>query len=74
MGYLVKRTVQSLVSYFTVPKGEDNVRIVFDGDGMKSSLNQALWSPTFCLPTMDSLLPTLEPGTWQANIDVGEMF
>jgi len=72
MGYLVKRTVQSLVSYFTVPKGEDNVLIVIDGT--KSGLNQALWSPTFCLPTMDSLLPTLEPGTWQANIDVGEMF
>jgi len=70
--YLSSGTAHSLVSYFTVPKGEDDVRVVFDGT--KSGLNNALWAPTFCLPTVDSILPMLEPGTWQADIDVGEMF
>lgn len=70
--YLSSGTVHSLVSYFTVPKGEDDVRVIFDGT--KSGLNNALWAPTFCLPTVDSILPMLEPGTWQADIDVGEMF
>ncbi len=70
--YLAKGKVVSLVSCFTVPKGEDDVRVVFDGT--KLGLNRALWSPTFCLPTIDSLTPMLEPGTWQADIDVSEMF
>ncbi len=55
-----------------MPKGEDDVRIVFDGS--KSGLNAAIWAPSFTLPTVESLLPMLEPGTWQGDIDVGEMF
>jgi hypothetical protein len=48
------------------------VRIVFDGT--KLGLNAAIWAPTFSLPTIDSLLPCLEPGFWQGGIDVGEQF
>lgn len=62
----------SLVSYFAVPKGDSDVRVVFDGT--KSGLSKALWAPSFCLPTVDSVTPMLEPGSWQADIDVGEMF
>lgn len=71
-GYLVPGSVSSLIKYFTVPKGDTDVRVVFDGT--KSGLNNAMWAPTFTLPTVDSLLPMLEPGTWQGDIDVGEMF
>jgi hypothetical protein len=33
-----------------------------------------LWAPWFPLPTVDSLLRSVEPGTWMADNDVGEMF
>jgi len=69
-GYVVKGTVESLTSYFTVPKGDGDVRIVFDRT--KSGLNDVIWTPTFSLPSADTLLATLEPGTWMADIDVGE--
>lgn len=64
--------VTGLVSYFTVPKGDSDVRVVFDGT--KSGLNGVIWAPTFGLPTVDSLLPLVEPGTWQGDIDVAEQF
>jgi hypothetical protein len=72
-GYIVQdRPVTGLVSYFTVPKGDSDVRVVFDGT--KSGLNDVIWTPTFGSPTIDSLLPMLEPGTWQGDIDVAEQF
>jgi len=70
--YVSKGSVRSLVSFFTVPKGDSDVRVVFDGT--RSGLNAALWAPSFHLPTIDSLLPSLEPGYWQSDIDVGEQF
>jgi len=70
--YVQRGTVHSLISFFTVPKGEADVRIVFDGT--KCRLNDAIWAPTFHLPTVDSLLPYLEPGYWQNDINVGEQF
>jgi hypothetical protein len=44
-GYLAKGKVTSLVSYFTVPKGDSDVRIVFDGT--KSGLNSVIYAPHF---------------------------
>jgi len=64
--------VTSLISYFSVPKGDSDIRLVLDGT--KSGLNSALWAPSFHLPTVDSLLPALQPGSWQGDIDIGEMF
>jgi hypothetical protein len=43
-------------------------------DGTKSGLNEMLWAPWFPLPTVDSLLCSVESGTWMADNDVGEMF
>lgn len=71
-GYLAKGQVSCLIGYFTVPKGDEDVRVVFDGT--KSGLNNVIWAPTFCLPTVESLLPMVEPGTWQGDIDVAEQF
>jgi hypothetical protein len=70
--YICQGTVHSLTPYFTVPKGDGDVRVVFDGT--KSKLNEALWAPPFVLPTIGSLLRCVEPGTWMADIDIGEMF
>jgi hypothetical protein len=71
-GYVAKGTVAGLTSYFTVPKGEGDVRLVFDGT--MSGLNKVIWSPSFTLPSLNSLLANLEPGTWMADIDVAEQF
>jgi hypothetical protein len=71
-GYVAKGTVEGLTSFFTVPKGEGDVRLVFDGT--KSGLNNIIWAPSFTLPSMSSLLSTLEPGTWMDDIDVAEQF
>jgi len=71
-GYTTRGRVNSLVSYFTVPKGEPDVRLVFDGT--KSGLNAALWAPSFHFPTVESLLPALTPGAWQGGIEIAEMF
>jgi hypothetical protein len=71
-GYISQGSVTSLISYFSVPKGESDIRLVFDGT--QSGLNSKLWAPSFCLPSIESLLPMLEPGTWQSDIDVGEQF
>jgi hypothetical protein len=70
--YISPGPVVSLISFFSVPKGDSDIRLVFDGT--KSGLNSKLWAPSFCLPTVESLLPMLEPGMWQSDIDVGEQF
>jgi hypothetical protein len=70
--YIETGPITSLISYFTVPKGEDDVRLVFDGT--KSGLNAIIWSPTFTLPTVDTLLSIVEPGSFQCDIDIGEQF
>lgn len=70
--YINPGNVASLTSYFTVPKGDGDIRLVFDGT--KSGLNASLWAPSFVLPTINSLLHAVEPGTWMADIDVGEQF
>jgi len=70
--YIWKGTMESLISFFTVPKGESDIRVVFDGT--RSGLNDAIWEPSFHLPTVDSLLPCLEPGYGQNDIDIGEQF
>jgi len=71
-GYVKRGAVRRLISFFTVPKGDADVRVVFDGT--RSGLNAVIWAPSFHLPTVDSLLPALEPGYWQNDIDIGEQF
>jgi hypothetical protein len=71
-GYVAKGTVKGLTTFFTVPKGEGDVRLVFDGT--KSGLNDVIWAPSFTLPSINTLLASLEPGTWMADIDVAEQF
>jgi hypothetical protein len=55
-----------------VPKGEDDLRLVYDGS--VSGLNDAMWMPRFVLPTPNTHLRSVEAGTFLADIDVGEMF
>jgi hypothetical protein len=71
-GYISMGEVKSLIFFFDVPKGLDDIRMVYDGT--KSGLNAALWAPWFPLPTVDSLLRSVVPGTYMSDNDVGEMF
>jgi hypothetical protein len=71
-GYVEAGYVESLIAFFDVPKGSSDIRMVYDGTA--SGLNAVLWAPWFPLPTVESLLRSLEPGTYMADNDVGEMF
>ena len=70
--YLEEGVVRSNVHYFTVPKGEEDVRVVFDGTS--SGLNEALWAPNFFLPSSRAASVLLTFSTWLADVDFGEMF
>ena len=70
--YLEEGFVRSNVNYFTVPKGEEDVRVVFDGTS--SGLNEALWAPNFFLPSARAAALLITFSTWLADVDFGEMF
>jgi hypothetical protein len=63
--------VKSLIKYFAVPKGEDDVRMVYDATANK--LNECVWVPSFWLPTIDSLVRALDGESWMTDRDVGDM-
>ena len=70
--YISDGYVKSLTGFFQVPKGEDDIRVVYDAS--KSGLNEALWAPNFFLPTVDTVLRSSGLTTFYGDIDLGEMF
>lgn len=70
--YMEPGLVLALTSFFAVPKGKDDIRMVYDGT--VSGLNAALWAPWFPLPTIESHLRVVNPGTFMGDVDLGEMF
>ena len=46
--------VLSCLHCFAVPKGNNDIRMVYDATG--NGLNQSVWVPTFWLPTTNTLL------------------
>jgi hypothetical protein len=71
-GYLVHGEVHSLTSFFTVPKREGDVRIVYDGT--KSGQNGQLSAPWFPLPTIDTHIWCIQPGYFMGDIGFSEQF
>ena len=71
-GYIVPGLVRSLTTYFQVPKGLSDLRMVYDGTS--SGLNDALWAPAFWMPTPDTALRQVSYYTYCVDIDLGEMF
>lgn len=59
-------------SFFSVPKGDNDIRMVYDAS--KSGLNEVIWVPRFPLPTINTHLRAVEPGTWMGDLDIGDMF
>jgi hypothetical protein len=70
--YIAPGFVASLTSFFAVPKGADDIRMVYDAS--VSGLNDSIWVPRFPLPTIKTHLRAVEEGTYMADLDVGEMF
>ena len=70
--YLEEGYVRSSLHYFSVPKGDDDIRVVFDGTSC--GLNESLWSPNFFLPTSRNASELLSFDTWMADVDFGEFF
>ena len=71
-GYLALGAVLSLTSYFQVPKGDDDIRMVYDATAC--GLNEALWAPTFWMPTIQNVLDCATDTSWFGDVDAGEMF
>jgi hypothetical protein len=71
-GYIISGEVRSLTSFFSVPKGDGDVRMVYDAS--KSGLNSKLWAPWFLLPTIESHLRSVQPGSFMGDIDFSEQF
>jgi hypothetical protein len=74
-GYLrpVHRSeLKSLMHYFSVPKGENDIRMVYDGS--KCLLNAATFAPWFAVPTSSTLERTVLPHTIQGANNFGDMF
>ena len=72
LGYIEVGRVGSLAHYFHVPKGPNNIRIVYNGTGC--GLNAVLWAPRFGLPYVTHTTRSLMPGYCQCDLDVGDMF
>jgi hypothetical protein len=65
-------SLESYMFMFDVPKGESDVRIVYDGS--KSGFNDSTWAPWFALPTVEAMSRTVLPSCWCGDRDFGEMF
>mmetsp|Transcript_3766 Transcript_3766/g.5133 ORF Transcript_3766/g.5133 Transcript_3766/m.5133 type:complete len:353 (+) Transcript_3766:4123-5181(+) len=73
--YLVKlgkRDILATMHMFDVPKGENDVRMVYHGT--KSGLNDTLWTPWFPLPTVEALVRSMTQGTWSGDNDFADQF
>jgi hypothetical protein len=70
--YILPGYVCSLTDFFSIPKGDSDICIVYNSTS--SGLNDVLWVPSFPLPTVNSLLYAVHPNTWMADMDIGEMF
>jgi hypothetical protein len=71
--YIGPGFVVALTAFFHVPKGEDDLHLLYDGSCV-SSLNDAMWMPRFVLPTLNTHLRSVEAVTFLADINVGEIF
>eukprot|EP00957_Ditylum_brightwellii_P022274 1681160-Ditylum_brightwellii.AAC.1 len=64
--------VHSLTGYSGIPKGDSDIRMVHSRS--VSGLNDALLVPTFCLPTLDSLLRMVDATIYMTDLDIAKMF
>lgn len=71
-GYMEMGVMLALTRFFAGPKGDDDIRMVYDA--LVGGLNDVIWMPSFMLPIMESFLRAVDEGTWMTALDVGEIF
>jgi hypothetical protein len=64
--------ILSFIKYFDVPKGVDDIRMVYDATA--NGLNDVVWVPSFWLPTIESVVRALDSTSWMADRDISDMF
>ena len=72
LGYIGPGDVKSLTAFFAVPKGEVDIRMVYDGT--ISGLNDSMWVPRFILPTVRTMLRAVVGYTFMVDADAGDFF
>lgn len=70
--YITRGFISSFTQFFDVPKGTDDIRIVYNGSSC--GLNCSLWSPNFWLPTVKTALRHMDYNYYSVDLDIGEMF
>ena len=70
--YIAAELVDSILHYFYVPKGLNDLWIVYNGIGY--GLNNVICLPHFGLPYVSHTLRGLMPGYYQCDLNIGEMF
>ena len=70
--YITEGVILALTSFFSVPKGTDDICMAFDET--VSGLNNSIWAPKFMLPSMGSLLIMVGLDMQMVDLDVGEIF
>ena len=70
--YITSGTVLGLTRFFHVPKGDSDIRLVYDIKAC--GLNEALWDPKSWMPSADNVLDTASHSSWFDNVDSAEMF
>ena len=64
--------IRSLIKYLDVPKGDDDIRMVYDATA--NQLNSCVWAPSFWLPTVETLVRALDSSSWMTDRDIADMF
>jgi hypothetical protein len=57
-GYIGPGNVLSLTQYFAVPKGESDIRMVYDASVL--GINDCLWVPSFVFPGTETLVDQMD--------------
>jgi hypothetical protein len=70
--YIARGFVESLMAFFEVPKGKDNICLVYNGS--ISGLHITIWVSRFFLPTIRMHLRAVNGNTHMTDVDTGEMF
>jgi hypothetical protein len=70
--YVVPGKFVLAVPRFPVPKGADDIRVVWNL--AKNGLNKEMFTPSFFLPTMATYLRCLQTGSYCGDFDIGKQF
>jgi hypothetical protein len=70
--YIVPGPYRTAVPRFPVPKGDDDIRVMWDL--ARNGLNEHMFTPSFFLPTMSTYLRRLPRDAYSGDFDIGEQF